>query len=60
MPNTVEGFVSVEKLGGQFTYNEKLFCLSNGSVRYCLGDCVRITVESVNLGALKIDFCLQE
>lgn len=60
MSNTVEGFVSVEKLGGQFAYNEKLFCLSNGSVRYCLGDCVRITVESVNLGALKIDFCLQE
>ena len=27
LPNTVEGFVSVEKLGGYFTYNAQTFCL---------------------------------
>ncbi len=58
LPNTVEGFISVDKLGGCFKYNPALFSLSNGSVKYALGDEVQITVASVNKQACKIDFDL--
>lgn len=58
LENTVEGFVSVENLGGSFSFNPQGFCLFNSATRYCLGDKVRVTVESVNKQAAKIDFLL--
>ena len=58
LPNTVEGFISVEKLGGYFEFNPSLFCLYNDSIRYALGDEIQITVASVNKQACKIEFSL--
>ncbi len=60
LPNTVEGFVSIDKLDGYFTYNAQRFCLSNGSVKYSLGDAIKITIQSVNKSAYKIDFDLDK
>ncbi|MBQ2711217.1 MAG: ribonuclease R [Clostridia bacterium] len=58
LPNTVEGFISVDKLGDRFSYNREQFCLYNGSIKYSLGDKIAITVSSVNKQACKIDFDL--
>lgn len=60
LPNTVEGFVSIDKLNGYFTYNPQKFCLTNGSIKYGLGDSVKIVIQSVNKSAYKIDFDLAE
>lgn len=58
LPNTVEGFISVDKLGQSLSYNPQQFCLYNDAARYALGDVVQITVASVNKQACKIDFDL--
>ena len=60
LPNTVEGFVSITKLNGYVTYNAQKFCLSNGSIKYSLGDSVKIVIQSVNNSAFKIDFDLAD
>lgn len=56
LPNTVEGFISVDKLGARLTYNPQQFCLYNDAVKFALGDSITIRVESVNRQACKIDF----
>ena len=56
LANTVEGGISVDKMGGRFTYNPQQFCLYNDAVKYSLGDSLTIRVASVNKQALKIDF----
>lgn len=58
LPNTVEGFIAVDKLGGHLTYNPQQFCLYNDAVKYSLGDKVKVQVISVNKQACKIDFDL--
>lgn len=58
LPNTVEGFVSVDKLGEYLDYDAQRFCLFNPAVKYSLGDKVTIRVSSVNMQACKIDFDL--
>ena len=58
LENTVEGFISVDKLGAHLTYNPQQFCLYNDAVKYSLGDSITICVESVNRQACKIDFNL--
>ena len=58
LPNTVEGFISIEKLGQHLTYNREQFCLYGEGVKYSLGDSVTVTVASVNKQACKIDFDL--
>ena len=60
LPNTVEGFVSIDKLNGYFTYNPLKFCLTNGSIKYSLGDSIKIVIQSVSKSAYKIDFDLAE
>ena len=58
LPNTVEGFVSVERLGGYFVFNKEKFCLASDHARYSLGDKIAITVLSANVETTKIDFDL--
>ena len=58
LPNTVEGFISVDKMGVQLTHNPQQFCLYNDAVKFALGDSITIRVESVNRQACKIDFSL--
>lgn len=58
LENTVEGFVPVEKLGGEFTYNPQRFCLVGNGARYALGDKIDVVVDSVNMQTFKINFLL--
>jgi len=58
LDNTVEGFISVDKLGDRFSYNPQLFCLYNGAMRYALGDAIQIIVSGVNKETSKIEFDL--
>lgn len=58
LPNTVEGFISVDKLGGYFSFNRAQFCLYNDAVRYALGDKITVEVASVNKITAKIEFNL--
>lgn len=58
LPNTVEGFISVDNLGGYFTYNPQKFCLYNDGAKFALGDTVQITVDAVSRRNCKIDFVL--
>lgn len=58
LPNTVEGFVSLERLGGYFVFNKEKFCLASDHARYSLGDKIAITVLSANVETTKIDFDL--
>lgn len=58
LPNTVEGFVSAEKLGAGFVFDKERFCLYNDAVKFGLGDKLGVTVASVNKQACKIDFDL--
>ncbi len=60
LPNTVEGFIAIDKLNGYFTYNAQRFCLTNGSIKYSLGDSIKIVIQSVNKSAYKIDFDLAD
>ena len=54
--NTVEGFIPVEKLGGQFAFNAQKFCLTSPGKTFMMGDVVDITVSDVNMQAAKIYF----
>ena len=56
--NTVEGFVSVDKLGGYFAYNKEHFCLYNDALRYALGDKVTVTIDDVNRQTTRIEMSL--
>ncbi len=58
LPNTVEGFISIDKLGKNLTYNREKFCIFNDCQKYSLGDSIVIKVVSVNKQACKIDFDL--
>lgn len=58
LSNTVEGFVSIDKLDGYFKYDKERFCLYNDGAKYALGDEITIEVASVNKIATKIDFNL--
>ena len=59
LENTVEGLVSVASLKGTgFEFNEKSLVLSNGIVRYRIGDKVKVKLTNVNLAERNIDFQL--
>lgn len=60
LPNTVEGFVAFADYDRYFTVDRERFCVSDGEHTYSLGDSVRITVQSVNLSACKIDFAFAD
>ena len=60
LDNTVEGFISVDKLADSLTYNPQQFCLYNDAVKFSLGDSITIRVVSVNRQACKIDFELSQ
>ena len=61
LENTVEGLVSVATLKGlRFEFNEKSLVLSNGIVRYSIGDKVKVKLINVNLQERNIDFELAD
>lgn len=56
LDNSVEGMVKAESMDGNFVYNEKLMTLSLGTVRYRIGDRVRIKVDSIAADKIAFTF----
>ena len=57
LPNTVEGFVPVESLKGEYTYDEARYTLKGG-VSYKLGERVRVRVEEADFDLRRTKFSL--
>lgn len=56
LENTCEGFVPIELLPGNFTYNEETFSLSSKKKSYRLGDEMDIVVVGVDISERKAQF----
>lgn len=56
LENTCEGFVPIELLPGNFTYNEETFSLSSKKKSYKLGDKMDIVVVGVDISERKAQF----
>lgn len=59
LANTVEGFVSADKLGDVDYFADK-FCFQSGSARYRLGDEITVSVANVDIRQCRIDFDLAD
>jgi ribonuclease R len=62
LENTAEGMLHVSRLDGYYEYREELMALihTRNNSRYRLGDPIRVKLESVDVGAGFINFCLPE
>lgn len=60
LDNSVEGMVKADNMDGNFVYNEKLMTLSCGTVRYRIGDRVRIKVERIEHDKIEFVFVKEE
>lgn len=61
LKNTVEGFISLEKLpAGRYKFDEGRFTLSSGKNSFSLGDNIRIEVEGINRDLRRVNFLVYE
>ena len=60
LPNTIEGFIPVETLYGEYRFDEKLFCLKGGTESYTLGESLRVEVLDVDFYRRRTQFKLLE
>lgn len=60
LPNTIEGFIPVESLPGEFEFIPERFLLKGAKESYSIGERVRIEVESVDFGQRRTRFTLLE
>lgn len=58
LPNTVEGFIPVETLRGEYTYDPDRFRLYSKNEEYTIGEEVRIKVVDVDFERRKTEFRL--
>ncbi len=59
LENGAEGFVPIETLPyGEYEFYEEQFLLRGPSVSYRIGESVKVTVDSVDLGSKKVRFSL--
>ena len=58
LANGIEGLVRIETLKGKFDLDQKNFILYNGSVKYRLGEIVKIRVAGVDIASRKAEFLL--
>ncbi len=58
LPNTVEGFIPIESLYGQFVYDEPRFRLVGKSTSYTIGESVKIKVVDVDFYRRRTEFRL--
>jgi len=56
LPNTIEGMIKVENLGGTFVYEPKSFKLIGNKTTYSIGDEIQITIYAVDSVNNKIEF----
>ena len=54
------GAIIGDVVGSRFEFNEKSLVLSNGIVRYSIGDKVKVKLINVNLQERNIDFELAD
>ncbi len=60
LPNTVEGFISVDKLGASFVFDKDNYRLFSDAKQFRLGDQAKIIVSGIDERTFKIDFDLAE
>lgn len=60
LPNTVEGFIPIESLYGEYRFDEKLLCLKSGNKSYAIGESIRVEVLDVDFYRRRTVFKLLE
>ena len=58
LPNTVEGFIPIESLFGEFSFDADRFTLSSDTESYTIGQTVRIKVVDVDFYRRRTEFRL--
>lgn len=58
LPNTIEGFIPLETLGGEFEFIPERFLLKGNKESYSIGEKVRVKVESVDFEQRRTRFSL--
>ena len=56
LPNTIEGFIPMESLYGDFAYDEARFRLVGRTETYTIGECIRIKVIDVDFERRRSEF----
>ena len=56
--NLCEGLVSIDSLGGGFSYDKDNYTLARGKTVYRLGQSVKIKVEDADITTRRVDFSL--
>ena len=57
-PNTIEGFIPLETLEGEFEFIPERFLLKGNKESYSIGEKVRVKVESVDFEQRRTRFSL--
>ena len=60
LPNTIEGFIPIESLYGEYRFDEKLLCLRSGNRSYAIGESIRVEVLDVDFYRRRTVFKLLE
>ena len=60
LPNTIEGFIPIESLFGEFTYDPDRFTLIGTDRRYTIGEEIRVRVIDVDFYRRRTEFRLLE
>ena len=60
LPNTIEGFIPVETLFGEYKFNPDRFLLSGKDESYTIGDVLRVKVHDVDFYRRRTEFRLLE
>ena len=58
LANTIEGFIPIESLFGQFEFDEKLLCLKGRTESYGIGESIRVEVRDVDFYRRRTEFKL--
>ncbi len=58
LPNTVEGFIPIESLYGEFTYDEPRFRLVGKKQSYAIGEVIKVKVVDVDFYRRRTEFRL--
>jgi ribonuclease R len=58
LPNTIEGFIPIESLYGEFSYDADRFRLVGRTETYTIGEIIRIKVTDVDFYRRRAEFRL--
>ncbi len=60
LPNTVEGFIPIETLAGEFEYIPERFLLKGTKISFTIGERVRVRVDGADFDRRRAEFALIE